>query len=159
MAVFAIAFEVTNSSDGKTLTFTDLSNWQSNDEGYIREDFVRSFLLTNAAGETITTLTLPVDSDTITYDITADIRMNVVFSIVGVVTFTKLQKYTFDRIYLNKLQDALMQIGCCGNNADISNINTSSTFWQGAINLTATDNDTGIQRDLDGANAYINLVI
>lgn len=159
MAAFAIAFTTTVSDDGFTLTFTDESNWSDNTEGYLRADFVRSFLLTNAAGETITTLTLPDDSDTTTYDITADIRLNVLFSIVGVETFTLLQKYTFDRIYINKLQDALMQNDCCGNNSNLSNINTSVSFYVGSVALTPTDNDSGIQSDLDIANKYIDLVV
>jgi hypothetical protein len=160
MAAFEIAFEATVSQDGKKITLEDLSNWLNNDENYQRGDFVRTFLLTNAAGEEIDILTLLADSDTIEYEIEADIRINILFSIVGVVTFTKLQKYTFDRIYLNKLQDALMNVGvCCGNDADTHNINTSTSFWQGAIGLTPTDNDTGIQQNLNGANAYIDLVV
>lgn len=159
MATFAIAFTATASDSGELLTFTDTSNWTGNDQGYLRTDFTRSFLLTDSAGQTITTLTLPIDSDTITYAITKDIRMNVLFSIVGVVTLTKLQIYTFDRIYVNKLQEALMNTDCCGNNSDLNNINTSVSFYSGAVYIEPTANNSGIQSDLDVANAYIDKVV
>lgn len=156
---FTEAFTVTVSDDGKLLTFVDGSNWSDNLQGYLRTDFVRSFLLTDSAGQTITTLTLPTDSDTITYAITKDIRMNVLFSIVGIVTFTKLQVYTFDRIYVNKLQEALMGTECCGNSSDLNNINTSVSFYLGSVYVTPTDNNSGVQSDLDVANAYIDKVV
>ena len=158
-STFAQAFTVTVSDDGKLLTLTDTSNWLNNTQGYLRTNFVRTFLLTDSAGQTITTLTLPTNLDTITYAITADLRLNVLFSIVGVVTFTKLQKYTFDRIYINKLQTALMEYGCCDTGSEINNINTSVSFYTGAVALTPTTNDTGIASDLLVANKFIDLVV
>lgn len=159
MGVLAIAFTVTTSNDGKLLTFTDTSNWTGNLDGYLRTNFVRSFLLTDSAGQTITTLTLPTNTDTITYAITADIRLNVLFSIVGVVTLTKLQVYTFDRIYVNKLQTALISYDCCGESQELNYINTSVSFYAGAVALTPTSNDSGIASDLLVANSFIDKVI
>lgn len=159
MAAFAIDFEVTSNSEGTLLTLEDLSNWQSNDEGYIRADFVRTFIITDSAGQPVDTLELPIDSDTITFVLDADARLNFLFSIVGVVTFTKLEKYTFDRQYVNKLQTALMQYGCCDSGTDIQNINTSVSFDFGAWAITPTDNDTGVASNLLIANKFIDLVV
>lgn len=156
MAAFAEEFSATISSSGKIITIVDQSNWDDNDENYNRSDFVRTFLLTDYAGQELDSITLPVDSDTTTYEITKDLWVNVLFSIVGAETFTKLQSYGFDRIYVNKLQTALLSNGCCGNKSSQNNINTSVSFWQAALGIEQSGNSASYQQDLDSANSFIN---
>jgi hypothetical protein len=152
-----IAFTATVSSDGFTVTITDSSNWSSS--GLLRTNFVRTFLLTDANGQTLATITLPVDSDVTTYTLTKDTWVNILFTIVGASSYTLLQRFPFSRIYINKLQDSLINGGCdCNNGKDALNINTSTSFYVGALGIEPVANATGWQSDLDAANAYINLV-
>jgi hypothetical protein len=159
MAAFAQAFTATVSSDGFLVTITDTSNWTGNSEGYLRVNFVRTFLLTDANGQTLATIVLPTNSDVTTYTLTKDTWVNILFTIVGASSYTLLQRYPFSRIYINKLQDSLINGGCdCNNGLNGLNINTSTSFYVGALGIEPVANATGWQSDLDAANAYINLI-
>ena len=158
MATFAQSFKASVSADGKTVTITDLSNWT--ESSLLRANFVRAFLLTDANGQTLITITLPVDSDVATYSLTKDMWINFLFTITGASNYSLLLRYYFDRILGDKFQEALMEYatscGCADQEA--LNIDKSCSFWFGAIQIAPVANSTGVQVDLDAANAFIDLV-
>lgn len=150
------SFTTTISSDGFTVTLEDTSNWT--DSGLNRSDYVRTFTLYDSAGQTLDTIVLPDDSDTATYTLDKDRYVSIMFTIVGDDTYSKTQNYSFDRIFLNKFQEALINNGCCTDRTTQYNINTANTFYQASVAIFPTGNASATQSDLDSANSFIDLV-
>jgi hypothetical protein len=82
MATFASTqdFTVSQSADCTTLTFTDISNYTSNDEGWVIGDFTdRKFLIYNSDGVLVDTIELGLLL-TATYTLTVDKMLSVTLS-------------------------------------------------------------------------------
>lgn len=78
MAVFAASFTVSQSSDCTTLTFTDTSNYVTNDQAYAVSSFdSRKFVISNSDGDVIDTITLSDGALTGSYSITQDYWLSV----------------------------------------------------------------------------------
>jgi len=73
MAIFAPAFTVSQSSDCTTLTFTDTSNYITNNEGYATSSFDnRQFVISNSNYEALTSLPMADGDLDVTYALTSD---------------------------------------------------------------------------------------
>lgn len=158
MAAYTPAFTAEESEDGLTITLTDTSNWANNDENYDKLDFTRSFILKDANNNTITTLTLVGGVDTITYTLTKPTWLTIQLSVVGVVTYNLVQKYGFLRIYINRLQENLIELGSKRDLTKITNLNTSTSFYLGAMGVEPVGNSAGWQRDMDIAMIYLGKI-
>ena len=120
---FVQSFTATESGDGKTITITDTSNWIGNDQSYAKANFVRTFILRDAYGEVLDTIVLGITEDTATYAITVPQWIAIQFTIDGVVDFSKIQEYPFQRIFdLDYI--AIKVKSCCGSSGvDLCQIN------------------------------------
>lgn len=58
MAEFKISIGTIQSADCKTLTVSDNSNWNDNDEGYVKGDFIRTFDLIDSNDEVVKSIVL-----------------------------------------------------------------------------------------------------
>lgn len=157
MADFVQSFTTTLSADGYTITIEDTSNWT--DAGLNKVDFIRTFTLNDSVGATLDTITIPSTTDVATYILDKDRWISIVYDIIGTPAYNKTQNYSFNRIFLNKLQKALINNKCCTDKTTVYNINTANTFYQAAVYIFPTGNASATQSDLDAANSYINLVI
>ena len=73
MAVFAESFTVAQSADCTTLTFTDTSNYITNDEGYATSSFdIREFVISNSNYEAVTSLSMADGDLDVTFALTSD---------------------------------------------------------------------------------------
>lgn len=156
MGAFAISQDASENSVGTILTFTDESNWTDNDEGYNKEDFTRTFTLTDAYGEAIDTLVLPTDEDSVTYtlpDATKYLWVNSVFTIEGEEDFTNTSKYPFYRQVKNLFRNALKK-GCCDNGSD--DLCSVDVFFRGADIESVAGNSSGFMTDIESAYSYLN---
>lgn len=158
MAAYTPAFTAEESEDGLTITLTDTSNWADNDENYNKLDFTRSFILKDANNNILTTLTLVGGVDTTTYTLTKPTWLTIQYSAVGVVTYNLVQKYGFLRIYINRLQENLIELGSKRDLTKITNLNTSTSFYLGAIGVEPVGNSAGWQIDMDIAMIYLGKV-
>lgn len=78
MAVFAASFTVSQSSDCTTLTFTDTSNYVTNDQGFAVSSFdSRQFVVSNSDGDVVDTIALTGGALTGSYTITQDYWLSV----------------------------------------------------------------------------------
>lgn len=146
-------FTATENADGGTITLTDTSDWLSS--GNDRADFVRSFLLTDAYGTVLDTIILPDDSDVATYTITKPTWLTILYSAVDGATYSKEEKFPFDRLFVNKYQVALRS-GCCGNASKSSILSIASDFYTGAKDDAPLGNAVSWQTNILVANTYIS---
>lgn len=155
MATFAPAFTITQSSDGKTLTLVDGSNWVSNDQGYVITNFVRQIVLTDAFDVVIATIPFPTTELTETYALLVDKWIKATYTAVGVVTFTLLQQYAFYRLFQIAYRNAIAaKCGCSVNGIDLCSVDA---FLSTALFAIPVGNGVEFQNDIDAANAYLNV--
>lgn len=84
MAVFAASFTVSQSADCTTLTFTDTSNYVTNDEGYAVSSFdSRQFIIKDSTDEIVDTIALTGSAVSGSYAITQDYIFNVELSLTN----------------------------------------------------------------------------
>lgn len=159
MAVFAAAFTATQSSTGLVITITDTSNYSTNDQGYTMSDFTtREFILTDYAGAALETIPIPDGETVVTYDITSDEWINITLNLAGVASYTKYQRYPFDRITINKLEEALIQ-GCCQSAKNKSNLCMANAFINGAQYVAPLGNASKFNQNITAANSYLDLIV
>lgn len=73
MAIFAASFTVDQSADCSTLTFTDTSNYVTNNENYATTSFdVRQFVISNSNYDVVATLPMFNGDLNVTYALTSD---------------------------------------------------------------------------------------
>lgn len=159
MAAFAISQGASENAAGTILTFEDKSNWTDNTEGYERVNFVRTFTLTDAYDETIDTLILPTDEDTITYTLPSETKfiwVNSVFTIEGAEDYTDTKKYPFYRQVKNMYR-TLLKNGCCGKGNDEEALNGADRFFRGADIESISGNASGYMIDITSAYSYLNI--
>lgn len=155
MSTFVPSYSISQSSDGRTLTLTDTSNWVSNTEGYIITNFARSILLNDAFDELITTVTFTGTDLVETYTLIGDKWVKSYFTITGTPTFNlDVQQYAFYRQFQVAYRNAIKQgCGCGCGNIDLCSVDAFVTTAQFAIPV---GNGEEFQNDIDAANAYLN---
>ena len=85
MAVFAASFTVAQSADCSTLTFTDTSNYVTNDQGYDITSFdTREFIVSDSNYNVVDTIALTGGALSGSYALTADAWLNVELSLTNV---------------------------------------------------------------------------
>lgn len=78
MAVFAASFTVSQSADCTTLTFTDTSNYVTNDEGYAISSFdSRQFIVKDSNSDVVDTIALSGSAVSGSYTISQDYILSV----------------------------------------------------------------------------------
>lgn len=84
MAVFAASFTVSQSADCTTVTFTDTSNYITNDEGYATSSFdTRQFIVSDSNYDVIDTIALTGGALTGSYALSADAWLSVDLSLTN----------------------------------------------------------------------------
>jgi hypothetical protein len=84
MAVFAASFTVSQSADCTTVTFTDTSNYVTNDEGYATSSFdTREFIISDSNYDVIDTIALTGGALTGSYALSADAWLSVDLSLTN----------------------------------------------------------------------------
>lgn len=156
MAAFAPLFVAQQSSDGKTITFTDQSPWGAgnNDENYLKANFVRTFTLVDAFGEDVAVLTLPTNVDSIAYSITKDVWLQTTYKAVGVQTYQLVQKQMFDRFTVNAYRAKINEENCCGKHDQ--NLCMANVFIKGADYAEPVGDGVSTQKFIDAAFSYLS---
>lgn len=156
MAEFIQDFKFVQATDGKSATFTDLSNWDDNDENYTREDFTRTVVLLDAYGEEIDTVILASDEDTFTIELTKDLWVDVTATfdeIAGSANFEKLERVPLDRFLIIAYKKKVKQVK---NNQSVLNVlSNANVFIQAANYATPVGNAVEYQENIDAAYAYL----
>ena len=155
MAAFTPNFKIVQSSDGKTLTITDLSNWTSNDEGYVKADFARTFTLKDAYGATLTTIGMGTTADVATYNVTKNLWIETTFTIVGLENYSLLQKQLFDRFNANAYRNSLSDDAYCCSKTGVSNLVMADLFITGVNFAVPIGNGVDVQKFEDVAYSYL----
>lgn len=159
MAILAAAQEASESSDGLTITFSDVSNWSTSDPAYTRSDFVRTFTLSDAYGNALETLVLPTTSDTVEYELPADtthLWVNSVFTIVGAVSLSETSKYPFFRVVKNLYRSLVKSYDC--NDKDIDRaLSGADRMLRGAEYEAISGDGAGWTSLLDNAYTYLTV--
>ena len=84
MAVFAASFTVSQSADCTTVTFTDTSNYITNDQGYATSSFdTREFIISDSNYDVIDTIALTGGALTGSYALSADAWLSVDLSLTN----------------------------------------------------------------------------
>lgn len=152
MAQFAIAFTATQSSDGKTITLTDTSNWPG-DENYNKANFVRTFTLRDAYGATLDTIVLDPTEDVATYTLNTNKWIAITFTIDGSVDFSKLQEYPFGRLFELAYIDAVkLGCGCSHGNTDLCDVDA---FYSVAQMAVPVGDGQAYQENIDAAYSLL----
>jgi hypothetical protein len=94
MAIFSASFTVSQSADCKTLTFTDTSNYSSNDSGITISSFstgTRQFIVKSSTGAVLQTINMLISEFSKTFTLTVDAWVSVELKLVtnASVTYTK----------------------------------------------------------------------
>lgn len=157
MAAFSPSFTITINSDGNLLTITDTSPWgTASDENYNKNDFARTFVLRDAYGATLTTVTLPDNVDASTYTISKNLWIETTFTVTGVVTLSSLQKEMFDRLMAIAYRNAINESNCCSSDTNLSSANMANLFLQGVNYAVPVGNGVDAQKFVDVAYSYVS---
>lgn len=158
MPAFAPSTTSTQSADGLTVTFVDTSNYDENDQGYVKSDFTtNTIVITDAYGAVLQTSDF-LTSDTVTYEQTADTWFTTTRTLAGIASYTKVQKFPLKRITINKFEDAL-STGCCQSKTSADNMCKVSQFLEGADFAEPQGNAVKWQEDVNAANAYLDQIL
>ena len=155
MAQFALKFVATQSEDGSQVLITDQSNWGAgnNDQNYSESQFTRTLVLTDALGNAITSIVLPTNVNTATYNVPANtnpwINIDYVLS-NGPVSPNLLQSYPFQRYfelaYIAEIKGNC-GCGCIGDNPMCQ----VDAVYQGADFAAPVGDAVNYQNDIDSA--------
>lgn len=148
MSAFAIAFSA-DENDSGLVTFYDISNWSSNDEGYQKSDFVRSIQIQDAYGTNIVVITFDPNSLDVTYQLTKNQWVVATFNIVGVQNYTKTLKFNFQRLFEVSFNNALLAHCGCGCIGKIPNLCEIIAFYIGASFAVPIGDGVSFQIDID----------
>lgn len=158
MAAFEVSTAAVQSADGLVTTFTDTSNYGTNDEGYVKSDFTtNTIVIKDADGNTLQTSDF-LASDTVTYNQTKDLWFTVERTLAGVASYSKTEKFPLKRITVNKLQKVLGS-GCCQGATNARNLCEANAFINGADYAAPSGNAVAWQNNIDAANAYLDIIL
>lgn len=158
MSAFSQSFNSTQSATGTLVTMTDTSFTNPNDQGYVRSDFTRAFILTDFAGTLLEVITLDPTEDIATYELTEDKYINITLNYTGIADYSLTQSYPFMRITANKLQNALKG-GCCSGKSKSNALNEAVNFIIAAEFAAPTTDAAAFQIDLDAANKFLDTIV
>ena len=148
-----INFSATQSKNGKTITITDLSDWDN--VGLVRSDYTRVFELTDANGQIITTLTLgATDVATYTVPLGTNPWINIKFDISGAADYELTKKYPFDRFFVEAYKKAINSSDCCSDGIR-ENISQANIFYLGAMFTAPEGNSVLWQQFVDTAYKFL----
>jgi hypothetical protein len=155
MTVFTPALTGSQSSDGKTLTITDLSNYSVNSQGYTISDFTtRQVVLTSSDGTVLATLNLGI-SLTITWQIVKDQYIKATLNLAGVAPYSTFINLPLQRNTRN-LYRVLLQGGCCQNKTIEQKLAKADIYFRGSDIEELAGNGPAFDRDIFTINSYLN---
>ena len=109
--IFTPNFSATESNDGKTITFTNTSNFDTNDQGYTRNDFTTNRLvLKDAYGALLDTIDFPtagLDRDKITFSLDKDKWIDAELQMDSPGPYSKTSKFPFYKMFIQKYKSVL----------------------------------------------------
>lgn len=151
MAEFIQSFTASQSSDSKTITITDTSNWT--DTIYNKSAFVRTFVVTDADDVVINTYVMPVDTNVLTYSIAVNQWQVITYNITGAFSSSLIQKYPFEQLYRLAYRTLIsLSCGCCN---DIKGICDVDGYYQGAQFAIPTGDGVSYNTNINAAYALI----
>lgn len=158
MAAFEVSTAAVQSADGLVTTFTDTSNYGTNDEGYVKSDFTTNTIVIKDADGNVLQTSNFLASNTVTYDQTKDLWFTVERALAGVASYSKTEKFPLKRITVNKLQKVLGS-GCCQGATNARNLCEANAFINGADYAAPSGNAVAWQNNIDAANAYLDIIL
>lgn len=156
MAAFVQSFSIAQSSDCKTLTFTDTSNFSSNTEGYTYSYFTTKNIGVYDSNNTLIGSLIPiVDATPVTFTLDKDRYLHIVYTLqhntdtpltsIQNVALSCNVELAYGNIVANE------ESNCSCNNEQLFNINKTLT----AAKIFASRNNPILAQDqLDLANMY-----
>lgn len=147
----------TQSSDGKTVSLQDTSNYGSNTEGYTINDFTtREWRIYNASETLIDTISLGLNL-TVTYEIDADqwLKFRLFLDGASVPVYSDDKNVLLARNTDNAL-DTVLQFGCCTlGKQTFENIKKVDIYERRAEKATIYGKPTAADNYIKAANAYL----
>lgn len=161
MAAFAPILDVSISDDGKTITYTNASNFDDNTEGFTEDQFTTNeLILRDGYGDLLETIPFPTtgeDINKIVYEIDKDQWIDATLNLAGVASFTKLVRSGFYRIYMQAAKPYL-QGGCCHmKHCDM--FGKSQLFKDAAEDAIPIGDSVEFQENIDAANLYLKQAV
>lgn len=162
MAAFAPDFTATQ--DQEAITFADTSNWTDNDEGYLKADYDRSIVLTDAYGVVVSTQLFDVSNpnydatdDIIIYPLATNNWFSVQIQISGAQSFSKTKKIPFQRVFELAYANAVNANCDCGCQPNITDgdLCSADTFYQVAAWAVPIGDGVTYQTNIDAAYNFI----
>lgn len=167
MAVFAASFTVSQSADCTTLTFTDTSNYVTNDEGYAISSFdTREFIISDSNYDVIDTISLTGSAVTGSYAISADAWLSVDLSLTNAspsldysTTHSVLSTCFLELCYSELVANT--ECGCsCGGSCTCDSTQSNKVllleFIKAAEIFSEYSNPVLAQKQLDAGTAVCN---
>lgn len=159
--IFTPSLLVEQSADGKTITYTNTSNFLTNDQGFIESNFTTNQLvLSDAFGSIISTTSFPTsgtNKNKIIHTITKDQWIDARLNLAGVATYTKLVRSGFYRIY-QQAAKPFLEAGCC-HMKHCDAFGKSQMFRDAAVDCIPIADTIEFQANIDAANAYLKTAI
>jgi len=155
---FTPNFTAQESSDGKTVTFTNTSNFGTNDQNYQIADFtVNKLELKDAYGSVIQEINFPTsgaDTNVIRFTLPSDIWIEAKLILSGPASFTKILKFPFYKMFMLKSK------GILRNNIRkqvlFGDFSKSQFFKDVAVDSIAIGDGAEFQDNIDAANKFLS---
>ncbi len=155
---FKVETSAVQSPDGLVVTFTDLSTYSDNSEGYVKSDFTTNTIVIKDANGTILQTSNFLSSNIVTYNQTKDHWFTTERVLAGIASYEKTEKFPLRRITNNKLQTVL-GAGCCQGVTNARNLCQATAFLIGAINAAPEGDSVSWQQDIDAANLFLDDIL
>lgn len=169
MAIFAASFTVSQSADCNTLTFTDTSNYITNDEGYAISSFdSRQFVIKDSNDDVVDTISLTGSAVTGNYTISQDYIFSVDLSLTNEspardysATHTVLSTCFTELCYSELVADTECGCGCssgqsCNCDSTCNDKVRLLEYVKAAQIFAEYSNPVLAQKQLDAATALCN---
>lgn len=159
--VFTPDLSVQQSDDGKTIIYTNTSNFGTNDQGYLESQFTTNqLILKDAYGDIIQTIQFPTsgsDKNIIRFAIIKDQWIDATLVLAGVASYTKLVRSGFYRIYMQAAKPYL-QGGCC-HMKHCDAFGKSQLFKDAAEDAIPIGDSIEFQENIDAANSFLKTAV
>lgn len=168
MAIFAASFTVSQSADCTTLTFTDTSNYGTNDEGYTKSSFgTREFIVSDSNYNVIDTIALTGTASSGSYALSADAWLSVELSLTNVspslnysATHSVLSTCFLETCYAELVAETECGCGCGAGSCSCDNTQSDKVlllqFIKAAQIFSEYSNPVLAQKQLDAGTAVCN---
>lgn len=158
MEPFKPSTQATQDATGLVVTFTDISNYGDNGEGYTKSDFTTNTIQIYDADNNLLQTSDFLTSDTVTFNQTKDHWFTTVRTLAGVAPYSETEKFPLMRITTNKLQRVLGS-GCCQGATNAKNLCEANAYINGANYAAPSGNSTAWQDNIDAANKYLDVIL